>query len=405
MPDVQDNDICGSCFSIKEYNVAPEIGGNKALRNLRQKLSKKGINLMLDFVPNHTALDHPWVVKNSKFFVEIYGDKKVLANGRDPNFPCWEDTLQLNYSNECMQDSMKKQLSKIASLCDGVRCDMAMLILPDIFKNTWGKCAEPFWNDAIEQVRKKHPKFLFLAEVYWGREYELQQAGFDFVYDKEFYDRLRSFKDCYSKDPRLVYSHLKADLDFQSKLVRFLENHDESRAAKTFSQEIHMAAAILIYLAPGAKLFHQGQLNGLKKKLPIQLCRRPYEEEDQRLKDFYENLLKCVNHQCIRMGNWQLLECRSENDSCDGAISFLWQIPGAQKLFTIVNYWPFNRSIHVQVPLEELSTRNFQLGDIMGSDRIWNKIYYINFNIYYNKLMLNLHIELDAWGYHILELY
>ena len=62
----------------------------------------------------------------------------LLAYGRDPYFPGWPDTLQLNYGNPATQEAMIGELLKIAGQCDGVRCDMAMLVLPDVFERTWG---------------------------------------------------------------------------------------------------------------------------------------------------------------------------------------------------------------------------------------------------------------------------
>ena len=86
---------------------------------------------------------------------------------------------------------MARELERIATMCDGVRCDMAMLILPDVFERTWGRRPEPFWPRTIERVRKAAPSFLFMAEVYWDLEWELQQQGFNYTYDKRLYDRLR----------------------------------------------------------------------------------------------------------------------------------------------------------------------------------------------------------------------
>ena len=83
------------------------------------------------------------------------------------------------------------ELLKIASQCDGVRCDMAMLVLPDVFERTWGRRAPLFWPTATQRVRERVPGFIFMAEVYWDLEWTLQQQGFDYAYDKRLYDRLR----------------------------------------------------------------------------------------------------------------------------------------------------------------------------------------------------------------------
>src|SRR5262249_12058491 len=130
---------------------------------------------------------------------------------------------------------------------DGVRCDMAMLVLPEVFERTWGVQAQSFWPRAIRLVRERAPEFCFMAEVYWDLEWTLQQQGFDFTYDKRLYDRLRE------GHARPVREHFCAGLDYQSKMARFLENHDEARSAAAFPPTVHEAAAAVTYLSPGLR--------------------------------------------------------------------------------------------------------------------------------------------------------
>ncbi|MGC4004623.1 MAG: alpha-amylase family glycosyl hydrolase [Pirellulales bacterium] len=258
--DLVDDDIAGSGFAVTDYEVGDELGGDAALARLRERMRRRGLKLMLDFVPNHMGLDHPWVEDHPEYFIagteeelenapqnfvrlDTERGEKIFAYGRDPYFSGWPDTLQLDYSNPATQAAMLQELSGISTKCDGVHCDMAMLILPDVFHRTWWRTALPFWPNAIEQVRRRFPDFLFLAEVYWDMEWTLQQQGFDYAYDKRLYDRL------HAGNARPVRDHLRAELNYQSKLVRFLENHDEPRSALTFPLEIHKAAATITYLA------------------------------------------------------------------------------------------------------------------------------------------------------------
>ncbi len=246
LPDLTDDDIPGSGFAITGYTAHKSLGGNAALARLRTRLASRGLKLMLDFVPNHTALDHPWVESHPDYYVagtetqlkeqpanyvriRRASDERILAYGRDPYFPGWPDALQLNYANPDVPVAMTNELLSIAKLCDGVRCDMAMLVLPEVFERTWGSRPELFWPDAIRNVKAASPGFLFMAEVYWDLEWTLQQQGFDFTYDKRLYDRLRE------RNVGSIRGHLHADAGFQRKLARFLENHDEPRAAATFS--------------------------------------------------------------------------------------------------------------------------------------------------------------------------
>ena len=245
LPDLTEEDIGGSGFAITAYAVSEALGGDAALEQFREKLARRDIKLLLDFVPNHTAPDHQWVKTHPDYYVEgsekaLAGapenylrvdtnrGTKILAYGRDPNFPGWPDTLQLNYANPELQRARIDELIAIAGKCDGVRCDMAMLLLPEIFQRTWGITPEPFWPKATAAVHAQYPAFTFMAEVYWDLEWTLQQQGFDYCYDKRLYDRLRE------GNVRPISDHLLAGLDYQDKLARFLENHDEPRAAFEF---------------------------------------------------------------------------------------------------------------------------------------------------------------------------
>ena len=243
---------------------------------------------MLDFVPNHTALDHPWAKTQPDYYVqgsegllrhaphdyvrvETNQGPRILAYGRDPNYPGWPDTLQLNYANPELQKVRIDELIAVAGKCDGVRCDMAMLVLPEVFERTWGISPEPFWPTATAAVRQAYPAFTFMAEVYWDLEWTLQQQGFDYCYDKRLYDRLQS------GNVRSIREHLRAGLDYQDKLARFLENHDEPRAASIFNWPQHRAAAAITFLSPGLRFFHQGQFEGARMRVPVHLCRGPVE--------------------------------------------------------------------------------------------------------------------------------
>ena len=176
----------------------------------------------------------------------------IFAYGRDPYFPGWPDTLQLDYSNPATQDAMINELLRISDQCDGVRCDMAMLVLPDVFEKTWGRAAQPFWSRATSTVREKVPGFFFMAEVYWDLEWTLQQQGFDYAYDKRLYDRLRE------GNARAVREHFYAEPDYQDKLARFLENHDEPRAASTFEISDSQSSSSNHFFMSGPEIFSPG---------------------------------------------------------------------------------------------------------------------------------------------------
>lgn len=410
LPDYCDDDVCGSCFSIRSYSVNSEFGGNFALDRIRDRLRSRGLRLILDFVPNHTALDHPWVLQHPEYY--IHGTEEqitsqpqnytriptgtgpaVLAYGRDPYFPGWPDTLQLNYANPEFQKQMAWELQRVAGMCDGVRCDMAMLILPEVFERTWAMRPASFWPEAIARVRERNPDFLFMAEVYWDLEWTLQQQGFDYTYDKRLYDRLRD------GHARPIRDHFRADLDFQRKSARFLENHDEPRAAATFPWEMHQPAAVLTYLCPGLRFFHQGQVEGLTKKIPVHLRRGPAEPSNSKLQQFYDRLLCCLRYPETRDGKWQLLECTPAWDgnwTWDCFICFAWEDSRGISLVAVVNYAPSQSQCYLQIPFETFRGKALRLRDLMGPvvyERDGDQI-----------LSRGLYLDLPAWGYHVFDL-
>ena len=379
LSDLREEDIEGSGFAITGYTAHAKLGGEPALRRLRERLRERGLRLMLDFVANHTGLDHPWVEEHPEYYVagreddvvrtpHNYGWARrkqgdlVLAYGRDPYFPGWTDTFQLNYGNPATQSAMRDVLLKIAAQCDGVRCDMAMLVLPEVFERTWGITAGPFWPTTTAQVRESYPEFCFMAEVYWDLEWTLQQQGFDYTYDKRLYDRLRE------GHARPVREHFLAGLDYQNKLARFLENHDEPRAAATFCPDCHKAAAVLTFLTPGLRFFHQGQFEGRRKRISPHLVRAPAEPIEQTLKQFYERLLAVVSQEVVRTGQWQLLECRpawEENRSADSFIAFAWELDH-ERLLVVVNYSSNQAQCYVSLPFADLADARWQLKDLIG---------------------------------------
>jgi Alpha amylase, catalytic domain len=410
LPDLQEEDICGSGFAITSYTLSSKLGESEALSRLRDRLHQRGLKLMLDFVPNHTAPDHPWAQEHPEYYVSGTEDQLVqqpqnyikvdlpqgstiLAYGRYPYFDGWPDTLQLNYGNPALQIAMSEELLKISQWCDGLRCDMAMLVLPEIFQRTWGITTEPFWDKAIQKVRERYPDFIFMAEVYWDLEWTLQQHGFDYTYDKRLYDRLQE------QHIRPVKEHFCADLDYQKKSARFLENHDEPRAAATFSPGIHQAAAILNYFCPGLRFYHQGQLLGWQKKISVHLCRSPEQPTDQSLQGFYRQILKVLRLNIFRNGDWQLLECKPAWDgnwTWDCFIAFAWQGQDGKRAIITVNYAPNQSQCYIVLPWSNLGDRMYQLQDLMGSKSSDQRGA--------DLLSSGLYLDLPAWGYHVFEL-
>jgi hypothetical protein len=352
LADFTDEDVCGSCFAITGYTAHPGLGGNAALQRLRQRMAQRGLRLMLDFVPNHTAPDHPWVEAHPEYFIQgseedlvrephnftrihTHGQSRVFAFGRDPYFPGWADTLQLDYSQPQTILAMQEELVRTAELCDGLRCDMAMLLLPEIFQRTWGRTAGTFWPESIRRVKSTNPDFVFMAEVYWDLEAVLLELGFDYTYDKRLYDRLRDGQAAAVRD------HLRADPAYLGHMVHFIENHDEQRAAAVFSPEKHRAAATACFFTPGVRFFHQGQLEGRKVKVSIHLQRAPHEPPDPSLAPFYQDLIKTLAQPLFAEGQWQLLEAAATTEDgqpLDSILAYRWELGNEEQAVVVINY-------------------------------------------------------------------
>jgi glycosidase len=406
LPDFRDEDVTGSCFAVQDYRAHADFGGDEALARLRERMQQRGLRLLLDFVPNHVAPDHGWVQSHPEFFIEgtedqlaaapqnwtrvdVAGVPRILAYGRDPYFAGWPDTLQLNYGNTALQDALVGELRRIARQCDGVRCDMAMLVLPDVFERTWGISTEPFWGHAMSAVRAEAPDFLFMAEVYWDLEWTLQQQGFDFTYDKRLYDRLEH------GPARPIREHLNAGLDFQDHLARFLENHDEPRAAATFPPDKHRAAAVITFLAPGLRFIHQGQREGKRVRIPMHLGRGPVEEPDAAIGAFYDALIACLREPAYREGQWQPLaagQAWDGNGSHDALIAYAWTGPADARRLVVCNYAPHQSQGYVRLPWSGLAGASWRLHDQLGA-----VVYDRNG---WDLAGRGLYLDLPPWGHH-----
>jgi glycosidase len=347
LPNFTPKDVIGSPYAITTYQVSEHLGGPKALARLRERMTRHGLRLILDFVCNHTSRDHRFVHENPDVFIHGSAEDLVrepqnyfktteghiIAHGRDPFFAGWSDTAQINYAQPAGREAMAEKLRAIAAQCDGVRCDMAMLILPDIMQRVWGErlgknpVLLSFWKEIIDEFSRAYPNFLFLAETYWDLEWKLQQEGFHFTYDKTLYDRL-----C-KNDFAGVKSHLQADINFQNRCARFIENHDEPRAAEEFGPARARSAAIATFFTPGLRLLHEGQLEGHHIRIPVQLGRRPFESEDIETAVFYEKLLSVLRYPIFQNGIFSQLTVHSSGwgDSSNNCLLALSWTPPADK--------------------------------------------------------------------------
>jgi hypothetical protein len=383
LPDLADADVIGSPYCVHRYVVDEVFGGPDALIVAREALAARGVRLLLDYVPNHVAPDHPWVTSRPDLFVlgearDVEADPagwvaiggNILARGRDPYFPPWPDVLQLNAFSPELRSATAETLTSIAGQCDGIRCDMAMLMINDVFARTWGSRVGPepvqeFWPTVIDDLHRRFPAVVLVAEAYWELEWHLQQQGFDFCYDKRLYDRLLG------ADAAGVRDHLRADASYQSRLVRFLENHDEPRVAARLPEDAGRAAAVAVATLPGATLWHEGQFEGRHVRPPVFLARRPDEPLNHDLAAWYRRLLEAVTDHHVRDGTWELLESTGwpDNQSCRNLLAWSWTSDQGERHLVVVNL--SGLPAQGRVPLAgwpDLRGRTWRLTDLLGPE-------------------------------------
>ncbi|OGO17290.1 MAG: hypothetical protein A2Z02_06120 [Chloroflexi bacterium RBG_16_48_7] len=413
MPGWTEKDIAGSPYAVYDYSLDSRLGKKEDLPRLKEKLNSMGLGLIVDFVPNHLALDHPWTLSKPGRFVE--GTKKAIADhpewffrnengvylayGRDPYFPPWIDTVQVNFFSHDLRKAFIDELLRIAEVSDGVRCDMAMLGLNDIFQWVWREIflrrnepATEFWTEAITAVKARYPYFIFMAEVYWGLDHRLRGLGFDYTYDKVFYDRLR-----YDK-PEKVQQYAFFEGEHLKNMVHFIENHDEERAITSFGKERSLAAATAIATVPGMRFFHTGQLEGYSRHIPVQMGREPDQPIDPDIVKYYAALLKACRSPVFRDGDWKPLEVRQssrDNDSNRSLLCWCWKNGDKLKLVTI-NYCDFKSYGRIKPPIsledketvvcyDELAGATYRSPALEVSER-------------------GLYVELKPWQSHILDI-
>jgi hypothetical protein len=384
LPDASPEDIIGSAYSIQEYVVDASFGGNVGLAVARAKLRARGIGIMLDYVPNHVGIDHTWVTehpdyfllgtghelaKHSEAFVQTAGG--IFAKGKDPNFEPWSDVLQLNAFSIGFRQKAIATLQTIAGMCDGVRCDMAMLMMNTIFKSTWGERvgdipAEEYWPSIISAVRQVNPDFLFLAEVYWGKQQDMLDQGFDLCYDKDLYDLLLD------GSVHRIKKHLSKPVSYQLHLLRFLENHDETRAAHAFPLNKHFAAAVIIATLPGAHLYYDGQREGRSVKLPVHLSRRVTETANNEIIVFYDKLFSFVQSKRLYDQKWHLVTATSKllHFESHHVLAWVWATEMSQTLIA-VNYSHEKAQVSLGVELKKVrSATDILTGEVAVSEYI-----------------------------------
>ena len=407
------DDVIGSPFAIDDYVINPDLGTEADVLQLKKTLNDLGMALILDFVPNHFGSTSRVLRDNPEVFLSV--DKKsfeeephtyfsspfhknqFFAHGRDPFFPAWRDTVQLNYFNPFTRDYMSGVLQNISQLCDGVRCSMSMLILNNVFGNTWSGAADQhkypetndeFWQSAIKEIKSFNPGFIFIAETYWNLERSLQNLGFDYTTDKVLYDKLKN------NGANEIRGHLTADMNMQQKSVRFVEKYEEERALHAFGHDKSMAAAVIATTIPGLTLYQDGQWEGRKQKQPLQLGREAQAQFHPKVEKFYKKLLQITNDRAFKDGIWELLFCHrawDDNGTSSNMLAWKWKL-AVRNVLVVVNYSPVQSQCLLKFPVSIADDR------VLLNDVLNDKIYIRSLAEVLEK---GLYIDLPPYKSHI----
>ncbi|MBE2278917.1 MAG: glycosidase [Ignavibacteriaceae bacterium] len=415
LKDWKKSDVAGSPNAVYSYTLNSKLGNQEDLIELKKKLNSFGLKLILDFFPNYYCVETPLLKEKPGIFLNCdkdyyendpfsyfkpFPDSEVyFVHSRDPFFPPWRDTAQVNIFSEEAREHLTNELLSIAPLCDGIRCDMAILSLNTVFSNTWQglisngekkNITQEFWSIALNKLKENFPDVITIAESYWNQEQYLQLLGFDFTYDKTLFDKIRA------NTVTEIKSHLHSDISFQNRLVRFLEKHDEERSVHLLGVEKSMIASLITYTLPGIKLFYDGQFEGKKVKLPLQLIREPEENENSKIKEFYDKLIICCKERVIKNGEWELLEpIKSGNgdESYREMLSWKWSL-GSEVRLIIANLSSKTSTCRIKLNVYS-SDEGVLFRDLMN-----DKIYIRSGTELREK---GLFVELAPYKFHLLE--
>ncbi len=399
LPDVTPDDVIGSPFAVYSYTPAPEIAKDWAEWDMvYHKLHTFGLHVFLDFVPNHVALDHPWVHERPNFFIRHpnpngthpdgfyrvegkHGLVWYIAHGRDPYFPPWFDTVQLHYANPEVQRAMIGELASLVPHCDGVRCDMAGLMVDTMFYQTWGnflngaKWPGDFWRRAIPVIKGKAKKmgkdFTFIAESYWDYVLDrLVDEGFDAVYEKGLYDTFLA-----GKNGREIANTIRTMAGDRYRHVVFEENHDEPRALGRFGPERSRAIfAVLAGMENVILLVHQGQEDGRLAKMPVQIKRLPIEPLDPILREYYHRVLAFRKCPLVQHGIYSVPEARPSgwgNTEFESLVCQQYD-DGAVHAIEVANVGSARVEAHLPITksAREVSVYSFNTGEFLPNETI-----------------------------------
>ena len=261
----KDEDGGGSPYSIKDYRkIDPEYGSLEDLQNLVMQAHKRGMAVILDWVPNHTSWDNAWISDHPEYYTRNKAGEIIHPAGTD-----WTDVADLNYANHDMRAAMidaMKYWFEVANI-DGYRVD-ALDFIPEI----------DFLQQMTSELREfnKNRRILLLAE---GAEKNYAALGFDMDYGWAFYNRLAELYEGTTslRDFFCDYIIEKSIIPAGKSRLYFTTNHDKSAWNKTDvqffgGQKAAMSAFVLTATLAGAPLIYSTQEIGREERVPFFTC-------------------------------------------------------------------------------------------------------------------------------------
>ena len=325
----------GSPYAIRDfYDVNPDYGTKDDFKALVEAVHAEEMYLILDFVANHTAWDHPWTTEHPDWYTPGRDGGLTVPISPEGDLTNWTDVADLNYDNPDLRAEMINVMRYWVEEfdVDGYRCDVAGWVPFD------------FWKDAIAAVREVKP-ILMLAE---SDDPGLHRAGFDLTYAWPFYSTLKDVWEGASVSTLIdLVQEVDATLPEGGRRLRFITNHDETAWDATPPQlfgglEGAQAAAVLTYTVPGVPLLYNGQEIGQDTQVPF-FEETPYDwTQRPEMRAFYEDLLELyAESAALRQGSFTAFDGGED-------VALFARTAATEQLLVAVNTRP--QSVAVTLP-------------------------------------------------------
>ena len=244
----------GSYYAITDYcKFNPEFGTRADFEHFLATAHELGLKVILDWVANHTAPDSEWTKNEGWHYRDSLGNLMVQYD--------WTDISKLNYDNQDMRAAMKQAMHWWMDTIgiDGFRCDVA------------GEVPTDFWNEAMAEIRAKHPDMFTLAEDE-AEAQDLTESAFDMYYGWELHHLMNGVAQGKKSVEDLWGYFAKADTTIRKEAIRmnFTSNHDENSWNGTEFERMGDATdlfAAFTYIVPGMPMIYTGQMSGNHHRL------------------------------------------------------------------------------------------------------------------------------------------